>query len=333
MLYDNGQLASVYAAAYELTGREEFRAVAEGILAFVQRELTAENGGFYASLDAETEGEEGKFYVWDLAEVKTVLSGDEFSLFASIYGLNAAPNFEGKSYAPQLDQPIADHAKRLGLTVDQLQEKLDPIRQKLFDARSNRIKPPLDSKILTGWNGMMIRGFADAGRILKQQAYLDTATQAADFVLENLTDGNQRLFRTYTDGKAKLNAYLIDYACLIDGLLALHQATGDAKWLQEAEKFQQKQDELFWDDIAGGYFYTSADHEALLARSKKPTDSAIPAGNSVSAGNLFYLAQQTNNPDYRRRAEQTVISAAPILEQIPIAAPRLLITVEDLLDN
>ena len=333
MLYDNGQLASVYAAAYELTGRQEFRAVVEGILAFVQRELTAEEGGFYASLDAESEGEEGKFYVWDLAEIKSALSGEEFNLFASIYGLNAAPNFEGKYYAPQLDQPLVDHAKRLDLTVDELQAKLEPIRQKLLDARSKRIKPPLDSKILTGWNGLMIRGFADSGRILKQQVYLDTATRAADFVLENLTDGNHRLFRTHTDGQAKLNAYLIDYACLIDGLLALHQATGDAKWLQEAEKFQQKQDELFWDDIAGGYFYTSKDHEALLARSKKPIDSAIPAGNSISAGNLNYLAQQTNDDNYRRRAEQTVISAAPILEQIPTAAPRLLITAEDLLAN
>lgn len=333
MLYDNGQLASVYAEAYKLTGRPEFRDVVEGTLAFVKRELTADEGGFYSSLDAETEGEEGKFYVWNLDEIKSTLSTEEYELFASIFGLNAAPNFENKFYAPQLDQPLASHAERLEMSVDELKGKLEPIRQKLFDVRNKRVRPPLDSKILTSWNGLMIRGFADAGRILEQQEYLDAAAKAANFVLENLTDENQRLFRTHTDGQSKLNAYLVDYACLIDGLLALHRATGDAKWLDAAKSYQEKQDELFWDDVAGGYFYTSKDHEALLARSKKPTDSAVPAGNSVSAGNLMYLAKQLKNDDYRKRAEQAVISASAVIEQIPIAAPRLLITAQELLTD
>lgn len=228
---------------------------------------------------------------------------------------------------------MSSHADRLGITTEQLEAKLTPIREKLFEVRSKRIKPPLDSKILTGWNGLMIRGFADAGRILKEQKYVDTAIRAADFVLENLTDEDHRLLRTHTDGQSKLNAYLIDYACLIDGLLALHRATDDTKWIAAAEKLQQKQDELFWDEVAGGYFYTSKDHETLLARSKKPIDSAIPAGNSVSAGNLFYLARQTSKDEYLKRAQQTVISVSPIIEQIPIAAPRLLITAEDLLEQ
>jgi uncharacterized protein YyaL (SSP411 family) len=330
MLYDNGQMASLYAEAFALTGQQEFKQVVDGILTFVDRELTAEQGGFYSSLDAESEGEEGKFYVWSLDEIKPALTDAEYTLFASIYGLNDPPNFEGKSYAPQLTKPMSDHAKRLGMTTEALESKLIPIRQKLFDVRSKRVRPLLDNKILTSWNGMMIRGYADAGRILKNERYVAAAAKAADFALQNLVADDGRLYRTHTNGESKLNAYVIDYACLVDGLLALHRANGDTKWLQEAEAIQKKQDELFWDEKTGGYFYTSKDHEVLLARSKKPVDGVIPAGNSIAAGNLLYLADQLKNEDYRERAKQAVLSAAPFLERQPIAAPRLSITAQKL---
>lgn len=331
MLYDNGQLASVYAEAYGLTERPEFKTTVEGILSFVDRELTSDTGGFYASLDAESEGIEGKFYVWDLDEIKTALNAEEYILFAGIYGLNGAPNFEGKHYAPQLSRPLSEHAKQLGISELQLESQLNPIRQKLFAARSQRVRPLLDHKILTAWNGMMIRGYADAGRLLSNNDYLQTSSRAAKFALANLVDERGRLVRTSTDGTARLNAYLDDYACLIDGLLGLHRATGDDEWLQAAKRLQQQQDDLFWDEQNGGYFYTSSDHEVLIARSKKPIDSAVPAGNSVSAGNLLYLATALDDASYRDRARHTVISASPIVQRMPIAAPRLLITAGELL--
>jgi uncharacterized protein YyaL (SSP411 family) len=327
MLYDNGQLATVYAEAYQLTGGEEFRNIVEGILSFVDRELVAPSGGFYASLDAESEGIEGKFYRWELDKIKATLDPEEYELFASIYRLNEAPNFEDEFYAPQLQKLMSEHASERSMSLADLEAKLVPMRKKLFDVRAKRIRPLLDTKILAAWNGLMIRGYADAGRILKNDQYIKTAGVAADFVLNEMVDENGRLFRTHTDGKAKLNAYLIDYACLIDGLIALHRASGDKKWLDAADRLQQKQDELFW-DATGGYFYTSKDHEVLIARSKRSSDGAMPGGNSVSAGNLFYLGEQLKRDDYKTKAKQTVLSASAILTRAPHAAPRMMITAE-----
>ena len=326
MLYDNGQLATVYSEAYELTGREEFKNVVDGICRFVSRELVAPSGGIYASLDAESEGEEGKFYRWELAEVREALSEDEYELFAEIYGLKEPPNFEKEYYAPQLSKRMQDHAKEKSLTLVELELKLKPIRKKLFDVRAKRVRPLLDTKILTAWNGLMIRGFADAGRILNNEDYIAMGAKAAEFGLENLVSEEGRLYRTHTDGESKLNAYLVDYACFVDGLLALHRATGNKKWLDEAVKLQSKQDELFWDDKRGGYFYTSSDHEVLIARSRRTNDGAMPSGNSVAAGNLHYIGQQLSDKSYIDKAKSTVLSTAQLLDRAPHAAPRMVIT-------
>jgi uncharacterized protein YyaL (SSP411 family) len=324
MLYDNGQLATVYCEAYKLEPRESFKRTVEGILHFVESEMLAPGGGFYSSLDAESEGEEGKFYRWDLDEIKKLLTDDEYKTFAEIYRLNEAPNFEEKHYAPQLKIPLSEHAKRLSVTETELETSLVSMRKKLFDARSKRIRPLLDNKILTSWNGMMIRGFADAGRVFKNQQYHDVAAKAADFALQNLKTKEGRLWRTHTDGESKLNAYLIDYACLIEGLLALHRADGSEKWLDEAKSLQAKQDELFWDEKSGGYFYTSSDHQTLLVRSKQPADNAVPAGNSIAACNLVYLAKATGEGSYKKRADKTVLSVAGLLKAYPVYSPRLL---------
>lgn len=325
MLYDNGQLATVYAEAYQLTGRESYRSVVKGILSFVDRELVSPEGGFYSSLDAESEGVEGKFYRWELAEIKSALDAEEYELFAAIYRLNEAPNFEDEYYAPQLGKLMADHAQERSLSLAELESKLTPIRQKLFDLRAQRTRPLLDTKILAAWNGLMIRGYADAGRVFKNPEYIATAGKAADFVLSQMVDMDGRLARTYTDGQARLNAYLIDYACVINSLIALHRASGDSKWLDAADQLQQKQDELFWDPT-GGYYYTSKDHEVLIARSKRTSDGAMPGGNSVSAENLYYLGQQLNREAYTTKAKQTVLSASAILTRAPHAAPRMVIT-------
>lgn len=329
MLYDNGQLATVYAEAYELTGREEYKRIVEGICSFVDRELVSDSGGIYASLDAESEGVEGKFYRWELDEIKNTLSPEDYELFASIYGLKKPPNFEDH-YAPQLSKLMKDIAAERSMSLADLENKLSPLRKKLFDVRSKRVRPLLDTKILTAWNGLMIRGYADAGRILKNDQYTSTAAKAAEFGLQNLVDEHGRLFRTHTDGVAKLNGYVIDYACFINGLIGLHRATGDQKWLDAAEKLQNKQDELFWDEKGGGYFYTSNDHEVLIARSKRSSDGAMPSGNSVAAENLLYLATKLNSDDMRTRAKRTVLSSSALLSRVPHAAPRMLITAEKL---
>lgn len=324
MLYDNGQLATVYAEAWEIDPRDEYKRTVDGILHFVETELLAPGGAFYSSLDAESEGEEGKFYRWDKEEIEALLTAEEFKTFANVYRLNEAPNFEGKHYAPQLKISLAEHAKRIGTTEAELESSLAVMRQKLFVYRSKRIRPLLDNKILTSWNGLMIRGFADAGRIFKNAHYTEVAGKAADFVLTKLKSEEGRLWRTHTNGESKLNAYLIDYACLIDGLLALHRADGDAKWLTAAKELQTKQDELFWDEKQGGYFYTSSDHQTLLIRSKQPADNAVPAGNSVAAENLVYLASATGDNSYRDRAEKAILSASGLLKDYPVYSPRLL---------
>jgi hypothetical protein len=223
-------------------------------------------------------------------------------------------------------------AQKRSLKASELEAQLDPIRKKLFDVRSQRIRPLLDTKILAAWNGLTIRGYADAGRILKNKDYVNTAAKAADFVLGNMVDKDGSLFRTHTDGQARLNAYVIDYACLVDGLIALHKATKDAKWIEAADRLQKKQDELFWDEDGGGYFYTAKDHEVLLARSKRATDGAMPSGNSVAAANLLYLGEQLKNEAYVAKSKRTVLSASPILTRAPHAAARMLIASEAFVD-
>ena len=326
MLYDNGQLATVYADAYALTKRDDFRRTLEGILDFVSRELTSKDGGFYSSLDAESEGEEGKFYRWTIAELKSVLDETEFELFAKVYRIDEAPNFEGKYYAPQLKQTMAQHATAMSTSESELETKLKPIRDKLFKLREKRIRPLLDNKILTAWNGLMIRGYADAGRVLDKPAYTAAAIKAANDVLNKAVKPDGRVLRTYTDSQAaKLNGYLVDYACLVDGLIALHRSTDDKQWLDHAKRIQDKQIELFWDSERGGFFNVSSDHEALIARSKQMSDRAMPSGNSVASANLFYLAEALQNPDYRDKSQKTVLSASNILENYGFLIPRMLI--------
>ena len=326
MLYDNGQLATVYAEAYSLTKRDDFRRTLEGILDFVSRELTSSDGGFYSSLDAESEGEEGKFYRWTIAELKSSLSPTEFDLFAKVYRINEAPNFEQKYYAPQLKQTLAKSAAEMSLDEQQLDARLKPIREKLFKQREKRIRPLLDTKILTAWNGLMIRGYADAGRILDKPAYTDIATKAANDVLNKAVKPDGRVLRTYTDSQAaKLNGYLIDYACLIDGLIALHRSTGDKQWLDHAKRIQDKQIELFWDEQSNGFFNVSSDHESLIARSKQMSDRAMPSGNSVASANLFYLGEALSDSSYTDKSRKTVLSASATLEDYGFLIPRMLI--------
>jgi hypothetical protein len=339
MLYDNAQLAGVFARAYAVTGREEFQIVAEEILEFVTREMTDESGAFYAAIDADSEGEEGRFYRWERDEVEKLLPQDRFALFASTYGLDAPPNFEENYYVLRLAEPKdaaddgddtedddaedAEGESDADVAGTELHARLAPLRAALLEARQQRVRPLTDTKIITSWNGLMIRGFADCGRILRDDRYVAAAERAAQFLLDHLRTDDGRLLRTYAGGSAKLNAYLDDYAFLADGLIAIHQATGDAKWLRAADELTQRQIELFWDEASGGFFFTSDDHESLLARGKKSTDGVIPSGNSVSVGNLLFLAQALDKPDYREKAERTLKTVSGLLIVSPTSAPRM----------
>ena len=328
MLYDNGQLATVYAQLFQLTKAPEYQWAVEGILRSVTRDLAAPEGGFYSSLDAESEGEEGKYYRWEKSEIEEALTDEEFKFYASVYGINEAPNFENEYYAPQFKLPFSSTADSAKVSVEQLLEKVAPINAKLLKVREGRVAPATDKKILTEWNGMMIRGFADAGRILENQSYVETAAQAADFVLKSLRDKEGRLYRTFTNGEAKLKGYLTDYANLIDGLIAIHRANGQQRWLDEAVALQKVQDQWFEDADKGGYFYTASDHQSLLFRTKRTIDGAVPSGNSVSAQNLIYLAQAAQLPEFKEKAKRVVLSAGNLIDQVPTAAPRMSIVAD-----
>jgi len=327
MLYDNGQLASVYSTAYELTGNERYREVVEELLKFVELEMTDEGGAFYSALDADSEHVEGKYYRWTQEDVKEILNDEQYKLFADVYGIDLDPNFEEEFYALLLPNHWDDLEKRYE-PWGSLNKRLAPMRAVLLEHRSKRVRPLMDDKILTGWNGLMIRGFADSGRLLGQDKYTQMAARAAEFCLENLKDDNGNLLRTYSQGKAKLNAYLDDYAFLIEGLIALHKATGDEKWLSSADALMKTQLERFWDARSGGFYFTANDHESLLARGKNPVDGARPSGNSTSALNLIYLSKQLENKEYLDFARRTVQSVSGIIKNSPTASPRTAIAVE-----
>ncbi|MFO0900080.1 MAG: thioredoxin domain-containing protein [Pirellulales bacterium] len=321
MLYDQGQLASVYAQGYALTKDPAWKQAGEETCDYVLREFTAPSGGFTSALDAETDGKEGAYYAWTADEAKKALTPEEYELAAEVYGLNGAPNFE-EAFVLLEAKPLAQIAAARGQTVAQVQAALAPVQAKLLAARNKRKRPLVDTKVLTAWNGLMIRGLAEAGKTFENPKYTDAAARAANFVLDSLKATDGRLLRI-PGGDPALKGYLEDYAYFIDGLLALHQATGDPRWLEAAEKLQAKQDELFWDAERGGYFFTSSDHEQLIARVKNPVDSATPSGNAVSAGNLVYLAKAAGKPEYRERAGKIFAAFGPQLQETPSAVPRL----------
>jgi len=322
MLYDNAQLAAVYAQAYAMWQRPADRRVVEETVAFMLRELATPQGVFQAALDAETDGEEGRYYVWDRAEVEKLLTPAEYQTWSTLYGLTGEANFEGH-YIPLLQRPLADSAAEQKLSEQELAARIQPIHAKLLAARSQRARPLVDANIIAGWNGLAIRGLADAGRVLQRADFTGAAVKAADFVLANMRDADGRLYRTYADGKPKQLAYLDDYAYLIQGLLALAQATDDPRWTQAAEGLMAKQLELFSDEQGGGFFYTSTAHESLIARSKLPTDGVTPSANSVSALNLIRLAGQLPKPEYLTRARGCIDAGSPILQDHPAAAVQL----------
>jgi len=322
MLYDNGQLLSVYAEAFQATGQKEYQRIVEGTADFVIRVLQDSKGGYYSALDADSEGEEGKFYRWTAEELNEFEQSESLKLARAVFNLQGEPNFEGEFYVPDPRMTLTEAARKRDLDYDELLERLRPARRQLFNRRSKRSRPLTDQKILTAWNGLLIAGLADAGRILQRDDWIDAAAGAAEFIEQELTTDDNRLLRSYAQGKAKLNAYIDDYAFYSSGLLALHRATGDERWLKLARLITEKQIELFHDEASGSFYFTSNDHPTLIVRTKDPADGAIPAGTSVTLENLAYLADHTKGDRYDSLRLQTLRSLVPLLERVPAAAPR-----------
>jgi uncharacterized protein YyaL (SSP411 family) len=309
MLYDNAQLGEVYARAFHLTEQPLYIHVVQETLEFVSRELTSPEGAFYSALDADSEAEEGRFYVWTDKDLNAALTEPEMALARAVYETEQKYNFEGKYHILVRNKPFAEAAKELKINEQELAKQLAPVRLKLFNVRGKRERPFLDKKVLAAWNGQMIAGFATAGHILEEPKYIQTATRAADFVLQKMRTKDGRLLRSYAARpgqapEAKLNAYLDDYAFLVHGLLCLHDATRDKRWLDEARALTDVMVKFHGDLERGGLFYTSSDHEKLFARGKDQYDGAQPSANSVATRNLVRLWTKTKDDQYRSLAEK-----------------------------
>lgn len=317
MLYDNAQLALVYLHAYQVTGEVSFEKVCESTLDFVLRELTDPLGGFYSSLDADSEGEEGKFYLWTLGEIKSALPEPaEADLFIAAYKITADGNFDGRNI---LRQHLSDEqlANQFLMEGSKVQSTLATLRAGLLAARRRRVRPSTDDKVLTSWNAMMMAAFAEASRALDRQDYLQAATRNADFLLENLvTDGKLR--RSWRDGKAVHNAYLEDYAGFALALLSLYRADPNSRWYAAAIQLLEQMLDHFADPV-GGFFDTSDDHESLLYRPKEIQDNATPSGNSLAALLLLQLAAYEGRAEWHTMAEHMIAMNMELIKRYPTA--------------
>ena len=327
MLYDNGPLLSLYAEAFAATGDPAFARIAAESADWVIREMQSPAGGYYSTLDADSEGEEGKFYVWTPDEVKSHLDEQGYALFSAHYGLDRKPNFEGLWHL-HVFRGLPDIAKELAIDVDAAVVAISQARQILFAVRDKRLHPGRDEKILTSWNGLMIKGMATAGRLLGRDDCITSAQQALDFIRQFLwKDG--RLLATHKDGKSHLMAYLDDYVFLIDGILALLQARWRDGDLQFATELADVLIAHFEDKKDGGFYFTADDHEQLLQRPKSFADEAIPSGNGVAAMVLNRLGHLLGEQSYLDAVERTLKAAAPAMTDMPQAHAMLLNALEE----
>ena len=300
MLYDNAQLIRVYLHAYQVTGDDLYKRVAVEILEYVRREMLDESGGFYSTQDADSEGIEGKFFVWTPPQVEAILGPEDARIINYYFDITDSGNFEGENILNVRRSP-EQAAGGLDITVAELEEVLGRCREKLFAEREKRIKPFRDEKVLTAWNGLMLAAFADAASVLADNDYLKIAINNAHFIKRELQE-NGRLLRTWKDGKAKLNGYIEDYANVADGLLELYQASGEVEHLAEARRLVDLMITEFWDEENGGFYFTSREHEELILRNKDFYDNATPSGNSVAADVLLRLSRFVADDRYERFA-------------------------------
>jgi uncharacterized protein len=327
MLYDNALLARAYLDAYLVTGSAEYSRVVRETLDYVIRDMTGPAGGFYSTEDADSEGEEGRFYTWTPDEIDAVLSDERGATFGRVYDATDAGNFEGRNIL-NLPKTIEQCAKILGREPGELAAELAESRAKLFASREKRVRPGRDDKVIVAWNGLMIDTMARAWAPLEEPRYLFAAIEAAEFILQNMRCDDGRLLHTWRDGQAKFDAYLDDYTSLANALVTLYEATGNEQWIDEACRLLDIVLAKFADPDGGGFFYTAADHEQLITRTKELTDSSTPSGNALAATALLRLGKLTGRRDYLDAAEATLTAAVPLLERAPLAAGQMLLALD-----
>jgi uncharacterized protein YyaL (SSP411 family) len=328
MLYDQAMLAIAYTEAYQATGKELPAEVAQQIFAYVLRDMTSPQGGFYSSENADSEGEEGKFYVWTQKEIQEILGSEQADLFGRFHGVNEEGNFEGRRNVLHIPKAPEDFAQDEGTSVEELGRILEQARKRLFDARKARAHPSKDDKILTDWNGLMIAALAKGAQALNEPKYAEAARRAADFLLKNLRRSDGRLLHRYRDGEAAIPGYLDDYAFLVWGLLELYETAFEVRYLKEALHLTEEMINIFWDERKGGFYFTGQDAEEVLARIKQYHDGAIPSGNSVASLNLLRLGKITANDRLERIAEELIRSFGGQVNRSPTGFTQFLVALD-----
>ncbi|XFO71387.1 hypothetical protein SPACI_014020 [Sporomusa acidovorans DSM 3132] len=330
MLYDNALLCYAYLEAYQCTGDPDFSRIAEEVLAYVLRDMTNEGGAFYSAEDADSEGVEGKFYVWSRQEILELLGADVGELFCDVYNVTQTGNFEdGANILNLLDHDLYDYAAKHKLDINELEAKMTAAREKLYRVRERRVHPFKDDKVLTAWNGLMIAALAKAAKVLQRQDYLQAAERAVEFVFAKLTaEDGKRLLARYREGDAAYKGYLDDYAFMLWGLLEVYEATFKPEYLRQALRLSNDCKELFWDQEQGGFFFTGKDNEELLQRPKEIYDGAMPSGNSVAALALLKLARLTDNNEYITAVEAMFDCFSPEVAHYPRAYSYFLLALD-----
>jgi len=318
MLYDNAQLAKLYTEAFQATGDAEYARIATETLDYVVREMQAPEGGYYSATDADSEGVEGKYFVWEPLEIEELLGAVDAERFCAFYDVTAKGNWEGLNVlrVQHMHEAVAED---LGISVAELRSSLERALPILYEARGRRVPPLLDDKILVAWNGLMIDAFAGAARVFPERGYAESAERAAAFLLERLSRPDGGLYRTYRAGKAHLSAYLEDYAYLTQALVSLYEATGVEHYLNEASRLAKRLRTDFGDPGDGPFFQTAHDHEALIARVRDGHDGAIPNPNAIAAHALARLARHLGRPEWEERARQALRGYAKSIERLPRA--------------
>lgn len=321
MLYDNAQLVSLYAEAYLATKNNLYKEIVEETLSFIQHELTAANGAFYSSLDADSmtesnELEEGAFYRWTKAELETLLKED-FGLFRKFYNVNSYGKWEDGHYVLIRKDTKAHFAKENNLTIEALETRIKSWKKILFEAREKRSRPRLDDKVLTSWNALMLKGYIDAYRVFGTPEYLETAKKNADFIIQNQLRTDGGLNHNYKDGTSSINGYLEDYASVIESFIALYQVTFDETWLEKAKELTTYTITHFKDENTQMFYFTSDTDADLIARKTEVNDNVIPASNSIMANNLFKLSHYYSDTEYGKQAKQMLANVIPNIGNSP----------------
>jgi uncharacterized protein YyaL (SSP411 family) len=328
MLYDNALLALAYLEAHQATADNFYREVVEETLAYVLREMTSPEGPFYSTQDADSEGEEGKFFVWSAQEVEDVLGQDLADIFMDTYGITPEGNWEGHNILHR-SKTYTQQARLRNISEAELRQRLGEAKQKLFAVRRQRVGPGRDEKVLTAWNGLMIDALAQAAQALANPPYAEAAARAAEFILRKMRGADGRLLRTASAGsQPKLNAYLEDYAFFLNGLVSLYEATFAPRWIETALDLTEVMIDQFWDATEAGFYYTGRAHEELIARTKDPHDSSIPSGNALAVTALLRLAKLTGRLDLQEKAEATLRLFRGLVAQSPMAAGQMLIALD-----